>query len=82
MKNLITYYVLILAPLGCLILLSKIDLINSLEFASCLLFYATVYRTYIDGKRLAVKNIIDSKDIWKLIIPGRRLRHVTELYFK
>jgi hypothetical protein len=82
MKNLLIYYILILAPLGILFWLNKVDLINGNMFVGLFLFYAIIYRTYTDGKRLADKNIIKTKDIWKMIIPGSRLEHFKELYLK
>ena len=82
MRNLFTFYIVILAPLGILFWLNKSDLINGTIFVVLLVFYALIYRTYTDGKRLADKNIIPKKDIWKFIIPGRRLEHFKELYLK
>jgi len=82
MKNLITYYILILAPLGIIIWLSKSDLIDGNLFVGLFLFYIFIYRTYIDGKKLADRNIIMKKDIWKLIIPGSRIEYFKELYLK
>jgi hypothetical protein len=34
------------------------------------------------GKRLSDKNIIQKKDIWKMIIPGKRFEYFNELYLK
>ena len=82
MKNLLTFYILILVPLGILFWLNKSDLINGTLFVILLIFYALVYRTYTDGKRLANKNIIQKKDILKMIIPGNRFEHFKELYLK
>ena len=82
MKNLLTFYILILVTLGILFWLNKSDLINGTLFVILLIFYALVYRTYTDGKRLANKNIIQKKDIWKMIIPGNRFEHFKELYLK
>lgn len=82
MKNLLTYYILILAPIGMLFWLNKIDIINGTLFVGLFLFYALIYRTYIDGKRLADKKIIPKKDIWKMIIPGSRIEYFKELYLK
>lgn len=82
MKNLLTFYILILAPLVILFWLNKSDLINGTLFVGLLIFYALIYRTYTDGKKLADKNIIAKKDIWKMIIPGNRLAHFKELYLK
>jgi hypothetical protein len=82
MKNIINYYILILTPLGLLIWLLRTDSINTWGFVGLLFFYSLIYRTYIDGKRLADKNIIPKKDIWKMIIPGKRLEYFKELYLK
>jgi len=82
MKNLITYYLLILVPLAAIFLLNGFDIINSGQFVGLFFFYLLVYRTYIDGKKLADKNLIPKKDIWKMVIPGKRIHFIRELYFK
>tara|TARA_B100000787_G_scaffold103636_1_gene76765 strand:+ start:4177 stop:4428 length:252 start_codon:yes stop_codon:yes gene_type:complete len=82
MKNLFIYYLTILLPLGILNWLSKTDLMNPTLFVLLLFFYALIFRTYVDGKRLADKNIIQKKDIWKMIIPGKRFEYFRELYLK
>jgi hypothetical protein len=82
MKNLFIYYLTILTPLGILIWLSKADLVNPVLFVLLLFFYVLIFRTYVDGKRLSDKNIIQKKDIWKMIIPGKRFEYFKELYLK
>ena len=82
MKNLFIYYLTILSPIGILIWLSRTDLVNSTLFVLLFFFYALIFRTYVDGKRLADKKIIQKKDIWKMIIPGKRLVYFKELYLK
>jgi len=82
MKNLLTYYILILTPIGLMIWLLKTDAINSWGFVGLMFFYSFIYRTYLDGKRLADKNIIPKKDIWKMIIPGKHIEYFKELYLK
>ncbi|ARN77565.1 hypothetical protein BST97_05935 [Nonlabens spongiae] len=82
MKNLLNFYMVILVPLGIIFLLNKADFINGTLLVGILLFYALVYRTYTDGKRLADKKIIQKKDIWKMILPGKRFEHFRELYLK
>jgi hypothetical protein len=82
MKNLLTYYIFILSPIGVLILLNKAEKIDVTLFVGLFFFYAFIYRTYTDGKRLADKNIIPKKDIWKMIIPGSRLQYFKDLYLK
>jgi hypothetical protein len=62
--------------------MSKADLMNGWLLITLLLFYALVFRTYIDDKRLVEKNIILKKDIWRMIIPGSRIEHFKELYLK
>jgi hypothetical protein len=82
MKNLFTYYLLILAPIGIVIWMNKADLVSGWLFIGLILFYALIYRTYTDGKRLVDKNIIPKKDLWKMIIPGKRFAYFQELYLK
>ena len=82
MKNLFIYYLTILSPIGMLSWLSRIDLVNPTLFVLLLFFYVLIFRTYVDGKRLSDKNVIQKKDIWKMIIPGKRFEYFKELYLK
>lgn len=82
MKNLFIYYLTILSPIGMLTWLSRIDLVNPTLFVLLLFFYVLIFRTYVDGKRLSDKNVIKKKDIWKMIIPGKRFEYFKELYLK
>ena len=78
--KLLNYYLLSFAPFGLIVLLSKYEIIASNVFVLLLLIYLFVYRTYLDGYKLAKKNIIPKKEMWKLIIPGKRLQYVKDLY--
>jgi hypothetical protein len=78
--KLLNSYLLIFAPVGLIVLLSKNEIIASNVFVLLLLIYIFVYRTYLDGYKLAKKNIIPKKEIWKLIIPVKRLQYVKDLY--
>ena len=82
MKNLFIYYLTILSPIGVLTWLSRIDLVNPTLFVLLLFFYVLIFKTYVDGKRLSDKNVIQKKDIWKMIIPGKRFEYFKELYLK
>jgi len=82
MKNLFIYYLTILSPIGILTWLSRTDLVNPILFVLLLFFYVLIFRTYVDGRRLTDKNIIPKKDIWKMIIPGKRFEYFKELYLK
>ncbi len=82
MKNILVYYILLFAPLGLIIWLNNVEIINATAFVLLLFLYLSIYRTYLDGYRLAMKNIIPKKDIWKMIIPGRRFQYFKELYLK
>jgi len=82
MKNLLVFYLFILAPLALLYWLNKSNLINETWFVFSILFYGIIYRTYTDGKRLANKQLIQKNYIWKMIIPGMRLQYFRELYLK
>lgn len=82
MKNIIVYYFAMILPAAIIFYLSLTNGINSNWFVYLFGFYLFAYRTYIDGKRLADKGLIESKDIWKMIIPGRRLRFFKDLYLR
>jgi hypothetical protein len=82
MKNLFIYYLTILSPIGVLTYLIRTDLLNPTLFVLLLFFYVLIFRTYVDGKRLSDKNVIQKKDIWKMIIPGKRFEYFKELYLK
>lgn len=82
MKNIYIYYLAITVPLAILILLNKNDAINSTYFVGLLFVYLFVFRTFVDGKRLEDKNIIQKKDIWKMIIPGKHFEYFKKLYLK
>ena len=82
MKNLFIYYLTILSPIGVLTWLSRTDLVNPTLFVLLLFFYVLIFKTYVDGKRLSDKNVIQKKDIWKMIIPGKRFEYFKELYLK
>ena len=82
MKNIFIYYLTILTPLAIIVWLNKTELISPIYLMSFLFFYALIFRTYTDGKRLFDKNIIKKKDIWKMIIPGKRFEFFKELYLR
>lgn len=82
MKNLWMFYIIILAPLVLLIFCIRMYWIDGASLAISVLFYALVYRTFTDGKRLAAKNIISETSIWKLAIPGTRFQYFKDLYLK
>lgn len=81
MKNLFNYYLVTLTPLVVLFGMSQLGFLGAKNLVLFFLFYIFVYRTCIDGLRLAAKNLIDKKDIWKLVIPGSRREYLRELYF-
>lgn len=76
------YYFAILAPLALLFGLSELGYIGPRNLVFFFLFYLVVYRAYIDGLRLAAKDLISKKDIWKLMLPGSRSDYLEELYFE
>ena len=81
MKNILNYYIATLTPLAFLFGMSQLGFISAKNLVLFFLFYIFVYRTCIDGLRLAAKNLIHKKDIWKLVIPGSRSEFLRELYF-
>ena len=82
MKNIIVYYFAVIVPAAVIFFLSLTNAINSNWFVYLFCFYLLIYRTYTDGKRLADKGLVEKKDIWKMIVPGRRLRFFKDLYIR
>ncbi len=82
MKNIFIYYLMSFIPFGLLIWLIKTKPMDSWTIIGLILFYSFVYRPYIDGKRLVEKNIIQKKDIWKMIFPWKTREFFNELYLK
>lgn len=80
MKNISLYYVAILAPLLFIFWLSITD--RQIWFAIVLVIYALPYRALVDGARLVSKNLIKWPDVWKLMIPGKKIEFTRDLYLK
>jgi len=81
-KNIIVYHFAVVVPVAVIFFLTLTNTINSNWFVYTFCFYLFVYRTYTDGKRLADKGLIEKKDIWKMIIPGKRIRFFKDLYLR
>ncbi len=82
MRNLFVYYIAIFLPLGIIIFLALEDYIDTTVFVVLLFAYLLLYRTWIDGSRLAAKGIISKRDRWRMMLPGMHMKHFTELYLK
>lgn len=80
MKNLLVYHIVILTPLAIIIVLLKTEMIDTKITVGLFMFYALIYRTFTDGKRLYDKKVIAKKDLWKMLIPGIRIKYFKELY--
>ncbi len=80
MRNILFYYLVILLPLPFLIWLAWTG--QSIGFTLLLLIYALTYRMAVDGLRLVNKRLMKRKEVWKLLIPGKRWDYSRELYFK
>ena len=80
MRNLFVYYLAIIVPLVFLFFLRY----SAELFTIGLIVYAFIYRTITDGIRLANKNIITKKEIWKLASPfgGYRFKYFRQLYLE
>ena len=80
MKNILIYYSAILVPIPLLIWVAKFE--NSFWFAVLLLIYSLPYRALVDGMRLVNKKMIKWNEVWKLLIPGKRMEYTRELYLE
>lgn len=82
-KNIWVYYMLILFPLAGLFIGLKYLGMSSILFAVGIILYTTVYRSFIDRKRLYYKNILPEKENYNRVIPaGFYARYFKELYLK
>lgn len=83
LKNLGFYYFSIIFPLVVIFASYKLWNYNSGWFVSLFFFYATIYRTLVDGNRLYQKKIIAKKAIWKRLVPlWFSMKYFKELYLK
>lgn len=82
MKNLFFYYLAILVPVAIILFLYGNDQIGFTSFLILVIAYLLIYRTWVDGSRLAAKGIISKKDCWRMMLPGMHMKHFTELYLK
>lgn len=80
MKNRTLYYIALLAPAAALAL--SWEIIPSTLALVLLGFYIIVYRTFVDGLRLAEKGVLAKNEIWKMIKPGMRGKYFKELYLE
>lgn len=79
MKNLFVYYLLVFLPVPYMIWAAIND---GILFVILLIFYY-IYRKIIDAKRLVDKKIIESKEIWKVIlIPFYSTFFIKQLFFE
>ncbi|MGB7841270.1 MAG: hypothetical protein WBL21_00660 [Salinimicrobium sp.] len=79
MKNLLIYYMLLFIP-GILLALSW-DRFSGHTNLVLLGIYIFVYRTLLDGLRLRAMGVLETKEIWKMAIPGVRGKYFKQLYF-
>ena len=80
MKNKLIYYITITTPIILIFMFDRLQIINTNWVVGLFFLYLFVYRTYVDGLRLAAKGVIPKKDIWKVLIPGTRVKYFSELY--
>ncbi len=78
LKNTFIYYVLAFAPFVLVMDLRASD--TSTFFLACGIYFF-IYRTFIDFWRLRSRNAIDKNGLWRLLLPGSRVRYFRELYF-
>jgi hypothetical protein len=81
MKSLFSYYFFaIILPVSIFYLFIKLD--QSKLFVIFLLFYAIIYRPFIDGYKLLRKKKITKKELWKLVIGYGHIKWFKDLYLK
>ena len=80
MKNIINFYAALFSPLPLLVLLSKLDLISSVQFSVMLLLYALLYNPICRYLRLIAINKVDKSSFWKFFIPFWDMQYFKELF--
>lgn len=80
MKNTVVYYLAIILPVIAIFVLKNTGMISSNWFVYTFVLYLLVYRSCTDGLRLAGKGTIEKRNIWKVIVPGQRIKYFKELY--
>jgi len=73
--RIITFYILILTPMLCLVLFSKVGLLTPMAFTCLLLVYAIIYHPTILGLRLVSKGTIRKSEFAKTYIPFWNWQH-------
>lgn len=80
MRNLLTYYFIILIPLVLLFIAARLNLISSNWFVA-LLFLYFLFRQFTDAWRLVAVGVID-KVTWKIVAnPFLQAQYFKELYW-
>lgn len=80
MKSIILYYncnIITASFAGVVFLGRPASLVYCFITGLCL-----TYRTVTDGARLDDKHLMNWNQVWKLLIPGKRLEYVKGLYFR
>ena len=80
MKNIYLYYFTFLTP--AILLIYFWESLPSTTSLTLLFTYVFVYRSLIDGLRLKAKGVLQSREIWKIAIPGVRGKYFKELYLQ
>lgn len=80
MKNIYLYYLTILTP--AFLLMYFWNSLPSTTSLVLLFTYVFVYRSLIDGIRLKAQGVLQTKEIWKIAIPGVRGKYFKELYLQ
>jgi hypothetical protein len=79
MKQIIFYYLTILAPIPLLVWLVDFDKGLFMVF---LLIYAIIYRPLTDGYRLLTKGVINRKKLWIMFTGYGNIKYFKELYLQ
>jgi hypothetical protein len=79
--KLLSYYLQITVPLAILFWGLKMNFTEFFFYG--ILFYAFIYRPFVDGIRLIKMGSMEKKEAWKLFIPFYyTTRYFHDLYFK
>ncbi len=80
LRKIYWYYPAIILPMVLMIVLVKYKFIGNVWFCISLLFYALIYRSLTDYWRLRSKNVIEKRNLLKIMSSGVRFKYFKELY--
>ena len=81
LRNIVLFYLFLLAPMGIAILAAKQGYLHSFDFVLFLAGYTFIYHPFICGLRLVQTYKISKQELWKNFIPFWNDKYWVFLFF-